>query len=104
MLRTDERTVEPQAAVLVLPGLSLPLLRSGSHSMVLKAFFPTCCASVDSGLLVGRWVPEQSSAVVLAVVHFPFIPAQVKELLAQVQQSSQLGVAVGHLVPPPAGV
>ncbi|XP_075851025.1 phosphatidylinositol N-acetylglucosaminyltransferase subunit Q isoform X2 [Microcebus murinus] len=62
--------------------------------MVLKAFFPTCCASADSGLLVGRWVPEQSSAVVLAVVHFPFIPIQVKELLAQVQQSSQVGVAV----------
>ncbi|XP_040085408.1 phosphatidylinositol N-acetylglucosaminyltransferase subunit Q isoform X1 [Oryx dammah] len=62
--------------------------------MVLKAFFPTCCASADSGLLVGRWVPEQSSAVVLAVVHFPFIPVQVKELLAQVQQASQVGVAV----------
>ncbi|XP_053412883.1 phosphatidylinositol N-acetylglucosaminyltransferase subunit Q [Nycticebus coucang] len=63
-------------------------------SMVLKAFFPTCCASVDSGLLVGRWVPEQSSAVVLAVVHFPFIPIQVKEFLAQVQQASQVGVSV----------
>uniref|UniRef100_A0A9L0R660 Phosphatidylinositol glycan anchor biosynthesis class Q n=1 Tax=Equus caballus TaxID=9796 RepID=A0A9L0R660_HORSE len=62
--------------------------------MVLKAFFPTCCASADSGLLVGRWVPEQSSAVVLAVVHFPFIPIQVKELLAQVQQASRVGVAV----------
>nr|XP_058893507.1 phosphatidylinositol N-acetylglucosaminyltransferase subunit Q isoform X2 [Kogia breviceps] len=62
--------------------------------MVLKAFFPTCCASADSGLLVGRWVPEQSSAVVLAVVHFPFIPIQVKELLAQVQQASQMGVTV----------
>ncbi|KAM9208450.1 phosphatidylinositol N-acetylglucosaminyltransferase subunit Q isoform 3-T3 [Dugong dugon] len=62
--------------------------------MVLKAFFPTCCTSADSGLLVGRWVPEQSSAVVLAVVHFPFIPVQVKELLAQVQQASQVGVAV----------
>ncbi|XP_065779996.1 phosphatidylinositol N-acetylglucosaminyltransferase subunit Q isoform X2 [Muntiacus reevesi] len=62
--------------------------------MVLKAFFPTCCASADSGLLVGRWVPEQSSAVVLAVVHFPFIPVQVKELLAQVQQASRVGVAV----------
>ena len=61
--------------------------------MVLKAFFPTCCASADSGLLVGRWVPEQSSAVVLAVVHFPFIPVQVKELLAQVQQASRVGVA-----------
>ncbi|XP_036861721.1 phosphatidylinositol N-acetylglucosaminyltransferase subunit Q isoform X1 [Manis javanica] len=70
---------------------------SGSRrvpDMVLKAFFPTCCASVDSGLLVGRWFPEQSSAVVLAVVHFPFIPIQVKELLAQVQQASQVGVAV----------
>ncbi|XP_008854334.1 phosphatidylinositol N-acetylglucosaminyltransferase subunit Q isoform X1 [Nannospalax galili] len=62
--------------------------------MVLKAFFPTCCASADSGLLVGRWVPEQNSAVVLAVVHFPFIPIQVKELLAQVQKVSQVHVAV----------
>ncbi|XP_066239139.1 phosphatidylinositol N-acetylglucosaminyltransferase subunit Q [Saccopteryx leptura] len=62
--------------------------------MVLKAFFPTCCASADSGLLVGRWVPEQSSAVVLAVVHFPFIPIHVKELLAQVRQAGRVGVAV----------
>ncbi|KAL4675624.1 hypothetical protein H8959_009769 [Pygathrix nigripes] len=62
--------------------------------MVLKAFFPTCCVSVDSGLLVGRWVPEHSSAVVLAVLHFPFIPIQVKQLLAQVRQASQVGVAV----------
>ncbi|XP_032001295.1 phosphatidylinositol N-acetylglucosaminyltransferase subunit Q isoform X2 [Hylobates moloch] len=62
--------------------------------MVLKAFFPTCCVSADSGLLVGRWVPEQSSAVVLAVLHFPFIPIQVKQLLAQVRQASQVGVAV----------
>ncbi|XP_021089522.2 phosphatidylinositol N-acetylglucosaminyltransferase subunit Q isoform X2 [Mesocricetus auratus] len=62
--------------------------------MVLKAFFPTCCASADSGLLVGRWVPEQSSAVILAVVHFPFIPIQVKELLAQVHKASQVQVAV----------
>ncbi|XP_030728168.1 phosphatidylinositol N-acetylglucosaminyltransferase subunit Q isoform X2 [Globicephala melas] len=67
---------------------------SRGPGMVLKAFFPTCCASADSGLLVGRWVPEQSSAVVLAVVHFPFIPVQVKELLAQVQQASQVGVTV----------
>lgn len=50
--------------------------------------------SADSGLLVGRWIPEQSSAVILAVVHFPFIPIQVKELLAQVQQTSQVGLAV----------
>ncbi|XP_007528040.2 phosphatidylinositol N-acetylglucosaminyltransferase subunit Q [Erinaceus europaeus] len=62
--------------------------------MVLKAFFPTCCASADSGLLVGRWVPEQGFAVVLAVVHFPFIPLQVRELLARVQRASQVGLAV----------
>lgn len=62
--------------------------------MVLKAFFPTCCASADSGLLVGRWVPGQNSAVILAVVHFPFIPIQVKELLAQVQKASQVQVTV----------
>ncbi|XP_040829568.1 phosphatidylinositol N-acetylglucosaminyltransferase subunit Q isoform X3 [Ochotona curzoniae] len=72
-------------------------VRPGSHrlpSMVLKIFFPTCCVSADSGLLLGRWVPEQSSAVVLAIAHFPFIPAQVKELLAQVQQASRVGLAV----------
>lgn len=62
--------------------------------MALKAFFPTCCASADSGLLVGRWVPEQGFAVVLAVVHFPFIPLQVRELLARVQRASQVGLAV----------
>ncbi|XP_058536386.1 phosphatidylinositol N-acetylglucosaminyltransferase subunit Q isoform X2 [Ochotona princeps] len=72
-------------------------VRPGSHrlpSMVLKIFFPTCCVSADSGLLLGRWVPEQSSAVILAIAHFPFIPAQVKELLAQVQQASRVGLAV----------
>ncbi|XP_036890415.1 phosphatidylinositol N-acetylglucosaminyltransferase subunit Q isoform X2 [Sturnira hondurensis] len=79
---------EPAARGRASPG------SSGVSRMVFKAFFPTCCASADSGLLVGRWVPEQSSAVVLAVVHFPFIPIQVKELLAQVQQASQVGVAV----------
>ncbi|XP_012587171.1 PREDICTED: phosphatidylinositol N-acetylglucosaminyltransferase subunit Q [Condylura cristata] len=62
--------------------------------MVLKAFFPTCCASADSGLLLGRWVPAQSSAVVLAVAHFPLVPVQLKELLAEVQRAGQVGVAV----------
>uniref|UniRef100_A0A8C3X6W0 Phosphatidylinositol glycan anchor biosynthesis class Q n=1 Tax=Catagonus wagneri TaxID=51154 RepID=A0A8C3X6W0_9CETA len=62
--------------------------------MVLKAFFPTCCASADSGLLLGRWVPEQSSAVVLAVAHFPFVPIQVRMLLARVQQAGRVGLAV----------
>ncbi|XP_005391693.1 PREDICTED: phosphatidylinositol N-acetylglucosaminyltransferase subunit Q isoform X2 [Chinchilla lanigera] len=73
---------------------STSFLPSRVTGMVLKAFFPTCCTSADSGLLVGRWVPEQSSAVVLAVVHFPFIPIQVKELLAQVQQASRVSLAV----------
>ncbi|XP_062041636.1 phosphatidylinositol N-acetylglucosaminyltransferase subunit Q isoform X2 [Lepus europaeus] len=72
----------------------MPSLSRRVPSMVLKAFFPTCCVSADSGLLVGRWVPEQSSAVVLAVVHFPFIPVQVRELLARVQQVSRVGVTV----------
>lgn len=67
---------------------------SRAPGMVLKAFFPTCCASADSGLLVGRWVPGQNSAVILAVAHFPFIPIQVKELLAQVQKASQVPVTV----------
>lgn len=62
--------------------------------MVLKAFFPTCCTSADSGLLVGRWVPEQGLAVVLAIVHFPFIPLQVRELLARAQQASKVGLTV----------
>ncbi|XP_057632006.1 phosphatidylinositol N-acetylglucosaminyltransferase subunit Q isoform X3 [Chionomys nivalis] len=69
-------------------------MQGRAPGMVLKTFFPTCCASADSGLLVGRWVPEQNSAVILAVVHFPFIPIQVKKLLAQVQKASQVQVAV----------
>uniref|UniRef100_A0A3P9MJP6 Phosphatidylinositol glycan anchor biosynthesis class Q n=1 Tax=Oryzias latipes TaxID=8090 RepID=A0A3P9MJP6_ORYLA len=51
--------------------------------MVLKIFFPQCCNLADSGLLVGRWIPGQDSAVVLAVIHYPFIPAQVKQYIQQ---------------------
>nr|XP_023413352.1 phosphatidylinositol N-acetylglucosaminyltransferase subunit Q isoform X1 [Loxodonta africana] len=82
------------SSLAVVVAVRVSPLSSRVPSMVLKAFFPTCCASADSGLLVGRWVPEQSSAVVLAVVHFPFIPIQVKEFLAQVQQASRVGVTV----------
>uniref|UniRef100_A0AAY5KR96 Phosphatidylinositol glycan anchor biosynthesis, class Q n=1 Tax=Esox lucius TaxID=8010 RepID=A0AAY5KR96_ESOLU len=52
--------------------------------MVLKIFFPQCCNKADSGLLVGHWLPGQDSAVVLAVIHYPFIPGQVKQYIHQV--------------------
>lgn len=52
--------------------------------MVLKIFFPQCCNLADSGLLVGRWISGHESAVVLAVIHYPFIPGQVKHYLQQV--------------------
>ncbi|XP_074988986.1 phosphatidylinositol N-acetylglucosaminyltransferase subunit Q isoform X4 [Caretta caretta] len=62
--------------------------------MVLKVFFPSCCATAESGLLIGRWIPEQNSAVVLAVVHFPFIPGQVKQYLSEVQRVTQVNMCV----------
>ncbi|KAJ8373328.1 hypothetical protein AAFF_G00266310 [Aldrovandia affinis] len=62
--------------------------------MVLKIFFPQCCNMADSGLLVGRWIPGQDSAVVLAVIHYPFIPGQVKRYLSQLQSESQVELAV----------
>ena len=62
--------------------------------MVLKVFFPSCCSSAESGILIGRWIPEQSSAVILAVVHFPFIPVQVKQYLREVQQVTKVSISV----------
>ncbi|KFV79746.1 Phosphatidylinositol N-acetylglucosaminyltransferase subunit Q [Struthio camelus australis] len=62
--------------------------------MVLKVFFPLCCSSAESGILIGRWISEQNSAVILAVVHFPFIPAQVKQYLSEVQQVTKINVSV----------
>ncbi|XP_071427299.1 phosphatidylinositol N-acetylglucosaminyltransferase subunit Q [Pithys albifrons albifrons] len=62
--------------------------------MVLKVFFPACCSSADSGLLVGRWMSAQSSAVVLAVLHFPFIPVQVKQYLGELQRLTKVSVTV----------
>lgn len=62
--------------------------------MVLKVFFPSCCSSAESGVLVGRWISEQSSAVILAVLHFPFIPAQVKQYLSEVQRVTKVSVSV----------
>ncbi|KAI1883994.1 hypothetical protein AGOR_G00221820 [Albula goreensis] len=62
--------------------------------MVLKIFFPQCCNMADSGLLVGRWLPGQESAVVLAVIHYPFIPGQVKRYLSDLQRESQVELSV----------
>ncbi|NXR13576.1 PIGQ acetylglucosaminyltransferase, partial [Semnornis frantzii] len=62
--------------------------------MVLKVFFPLCCSSAESGILVGHWISQQSSAVVLAVLHFPFIPVQVRKYLSEVQQVTQVSVSV----------
>lgn len=58
--------------------------RSCSEVMALKVFFPQCCNRADSGLLVGRWISGHDSAVVLAVIHYPFIPGQVKQYIQQV--------------------
>ncbi|NXO52098.1 PIGQ acetylglucosaminyltransferase, partial [Aramus guarauna] len=62
--------------------------------MVLKVFFPSCCSSAESGILIGRWISEQNSAVILAVVHFPFIPVQVKQYLSEVQRVTKVSVSV----------
>uniref|UniRef100_A0A3Q2CF02 Phosphatidylinositol glycan anchor biosynthesis, class Q n=1 Tax=Cyprinodon variegatus TaxID=28743 RepID=A0A3Q2CF02_CYPVA len=62
--------------------------------MVLKIFFPQCCNRADSGLLVGRWVSGHDSAVVLAVIHYPFIPGQVKQYIQQVQAQSGVELSV----------
>lgn len=62
--------------------------------MVLKIFFPQCCNTADSGLLVGRWIPGHNSAVVLAVVHYPFIPGQVKKYLSEIRSQTDVDLAV----------
>ncbi|XP_039629710.1 phosphatidylinositol N-acetylglucosaminyltransferase subunit Q [Polypterus senegalus] len=62
--------------------------------MVLKIFFPQCCVQAESGLLIGRWLPKHNSAVVLAVVHFPFIPCQVKQYLCQLKNLIKLELAI----------
>ncbi|XP_005924193.1 phosphatidylinositol N-acetylglucosaminyltransferase subunit Q [Haplochromis burtoni] len=62
--------------------------------MVLKIFFPQCCNRAESGLLVGRWISGHDSAVVLAVIHYPFIPGQVKQYIQQMQAQSGVGLTV----------
>lgn len=62
--------------------------------MVLKIFFPRCCNMADSGLLVGRWIPGHDSAVVLAVIHYPFIPGHVKKYLSELCSQIQVDLTV----------
>ncbi|TNM97098.1 hypothetical protein fugu_015254 [Takifugu bimaculatus] len=62
--------------------------------MVLRIFFPQCCNQADSGLLVGHWMPGHDSAVVLAVIHYPFIPGQVKQYLQQMRSQSGVELSV----------
>ncbi|MEE6497268.1 hypothetical protein FKM82_002683 [Ascaphus truei] len=62
--------------------------------MAVKIFFPTCCSAAESGLLIGCWIAEQRSAVVLATLHFPFIPGLVKRYLADLQHVTGLSLSV----------
>ncbi|XP_034448271.1 phosphatidylinositol N-acetylglucosaminyltransferase subunit Q [Hippoglossus hippoglossus] len=62
--------------------------------MVLKIFFPQCCNRADSGLLVGRWIANNDSAVVLAVIHYPFISGQVKQYIQKMQAQSGVELSV----------
>lgn len=62
--------------------------------MVVKVFFPQCCNQADSGLLVGRWLTGHDSAVVLAVIHYPFIPSGVKQYIQQMQAQSGVELSV----------
>ncbi|KAJ3601368.1 hypothetical protein NHX12_032337 [Muraenolepis orangiensis] len=55
--------------------------------MVLTVFFPQCCNRAPSGLLVGRWLARGDSAVVLAVINYPFIPSTTRWL----QVSREIG-------------
>ncbi|XP_063790831.1 phosphatidylinositol N-acetylglucosaminyltransferase subunit Q [Pseudophryne corroboree] len=62
--------------------------------MAIKIFFPTSCSAAENGLLIGRWLGEHGSAVVLATLHFPFIPAHVKKYLSQLEQVTGLSLSV----------
>ncbi|KAM4697627.1 phosphatidylinositol N-acetylglucosaminyltransferase subunit Q [Rhinophrynus dorsalis] len=62
--------------------------------MAVKIFFPTCCSGAESGLLIGRWLPEHRSAVVLATLHFPFIPGHVKKYLAHLEEWTGVNISV----------
>ncbi|XP_053327808.1 phosphatidylinositol N-acetylglucosaminyltransferase subunit Q [Spea bombifrons] len=62
--------------------------------MAVKIFFPTSCSGAENGLLIGRWMADHQSVVVLAVLHFPFIPGYVKKYLANLEQVTGLSLSV----------
>ncbi|XP_075035480.1 phosphatidylinositol N-acetylglucosaminyltransferase subunit Q [Mixophyes fleayi] len=62
--------------------------------MAIKIFFPTSCSAAENGLLIGRWMGEHRSVVVLATLHFPFIPAYVKKYLSRLEQATGLSLSV----------
>ncbi|KAG9467749.1 hypothetical protein GDO78_014402 [Eleutherodactylus coqui] len=62
--------------------------------MAIKIFFPTSCSAAESGLLIGRWMEEHRSAVILATLQFPFIPASVKRHLSQLEQVTGMSLSV----------
>ncbi|XP_019745424.1 phosphatidylinositol N-acetylglucosaminyltransferase subunit Q isoform X1 [Hippocampus comes] len=68
--------------------------KEDESAMVLKVFFPQSCNLAASGLLVGRWIPEHDSAVVLAVIHYPFIPSHVKRYIQQMASESRVKLSV----------
>ncbi|XP_073416410.1 phosphatidylinositol N-acetylglucosaminyltransferase subunit Q [Dendrobates tinctorius] len=62
--------------------------------MAIKIFFPTSCSAAENGLLIGRWLEEHRSAVILATLQFPFIPANVKEYLSQLERATGMSLSV----------
>ncbi|XP_071976205.1 phosphatidylinositol N-acetylglucosaminyltransferase subunit Q [Engystomops pustulosus] len=62
--------------------------------MAIKIFFPTSCSAAESGLLIGHWMEEHRSAVILATLQFPFIPASVKRYLSQLERASGMKLSV----------
>lgn len=62
--------------------------------MSIKIFFPTSCSAADTGLLIGRWLEEHRSAIILATLHFPFIPANVRGYLSQLERSTGTSLSV----------
>ncbi|KAM4631778.1 phosphatidylinositol N-acetylglucosaminyltransferase subunit Q isoform 1-T6 [Discoglossus pictus] len=62
--------------------------------MAVKIFFPTSCSGAESGLLIGRWMAEHRSVVVLATLHFPFIPGNVKRYLSDLEKRTGLRLSV----------
>ncbi|XP_053550295.1 phosphatidylinositol N-acetylglucosaminyltransferase subunit Q isoform X2 [Bombina bombina] len=62
--------------------------------MAVKIFFPTSCSGAESGLLIGRWMEEHHSVVILATLHFPFIPGTVKRYLIEMEKRTGLSLSV----------